>query len=84
MKRNNITGGRTHFAVLNHTIYVRIDLNEDMTFAQRLEGEGASQVDIWKTRVLGGKKNEGRGPEVGICLLNLRNSKIIVAERGRN
>lgn len=68
--------------MLNSTVSIRLDLNEEVTFAQRLEGgEGVSHVEIWRKNISGRKKNNDKGPEVGICLVSSRNNKIIVAAK---
>ena len=80
MRRNRIARTGGHFAVLNSTTPIEVDLIEWVTFAQRLErGEGVSHVDIWRKSVPGRGNNESKGPKVGICLVSSRNSKIIVA-----
>lgn len=66
--------------MLNSTVSIRLELNEEVTFAQRLEeGEQVSHVDIWRKSISDRKKNNDKGPEVEICLVSSRNDKIIVA-----
>lgn len=47
--------------MLNSTVSISLDLNEEVTFAQRLEGgEGVSHVDIWRKSISGRKKNNDK------------------------